>query len=717
MKNLSFSFIVFLFTYAAQTQPVVITDSQKVIYIARYSSFFEDPEGKLSINDVLKKESAGEFKKITKNVINFGITGSAFWIKSEIENRINGELILEPRNPTLTDIQLFQIDSLGRITKHHSGNWQSFKQRQTKDIDFQFHLNIPNHSSGKFFLRVQNFRGTHFPLLAGTKDAFFNKSNTRRLIDGIYYGIMIIMLLFNLFIFFSTRDISYIYYVLYILTIAFWNATITGYGFKYIWPDAPQLNQYADITACLLGVSSILFATNFLNTRRNTPKFHKLFIALLISFIILTGIILSGSFLISAYILDVLAISVIACFFIAAIIILRKGYTPAKFFLIAWTFLMLGAVTYILKDLTILPYNTITANTMQIGSALEALLLSLALANRINIYKKEKEVANEKAFRSLEENDKLIKQQNVLLEKKVAERTQELKQANRELLTAIQNLKETQTQLVLTEKIASLGQLTAGIAHEIQNPLNFVTNFSEVSVDMVNELKETSLNKLPESDKLEAEQLTANLSENLQKIIHHGKRADAIVKNMLQHSRIVRGEKEFTDINNLTEEYLHLSYNGIRAKDKNFNAEIITNFGDGIPMLNIVPQDIGRVLLNLFNNAFYSVCEKNKKAQKEQIHDGKSYTPTITVNTNKTDNTIQILIHDNGMGIPQKAVDKIFQPFFTTKPAGEGTGLGLSLSYDIITKVHDGTLEVKSKEYEYAEFIISIPFNNIKVLK
>ena len=260
--------------------------------------------------------------------------------------------------------------------------------------------------------------------------------------------------------------------------------------------------------------------------------------------------------------------------------------------------------------------------------------------------------------------------------------------------STLQELKLTQAQLVQAEKMASLGELTAGIAHEIQNPLNFVNNFSEVNTELIEEMK----NELKAGNNEDAIAIANNIASNEQKINHHGKRADAIVKGMLQHSRSSSGVKEPTDINALADEYLRLAYHGLRAKDKSFNATMNTDFESGLEKINIISQDIGRVILNLFTNAFYSVSAKRKL----QI-DG--YEPTVSVSTKRLADKVVIRVKDNGMGVPQKVVDKIFQPFFTTKPVGEGTGLGLSLSYDII-KAHGGELKVETKEGEGAEFII-----------
>jgi len=273
-----------------------------------------------------------------------------------------------------------------------------------------------------------------------------------------------------------------------------------------------------------------------------------------------------------------------------------------------------------------------------------------------------------------------------------------LQNKNEVIEQTLEDLRSTQAQLIQSEKMASLGELTAGIAHEIQNPLNFVNNFSEVSSELLDEMK----NELATGNAQQAKAIADDVKQNLEKIIHHGKRADGIVKGMLMHSRASTSQKEPTNINMVADEYLRLSYHGLRAKDKTFNAKFETHFDPTIEKINVIPQDIGRVLLNLFTNAFYSVTKKNKQHPE-------GYEPCVSVSTKRLKDKIEIRVRDNGLGIPQKVMDKIFQPFFTTKPTGEGTGLGLSLSYDIITKAHGGELKAETKEGEFAEFIILLP--------
>jgi two-component system NtrC family sensor kinase len=290
-----------------------------------------------------------------------------------------------------------------------------------------------------------------------------------------------------------------------------------------------------------------------------------------------------------------------------------------------------------------------------------------------------------------QEKLRILASQNETLEIKVAERTGELNQS-------LIDLKSTQTQLIQSEKMASLGELTAGIAHEIQNPLNFVNNFSEVNKELLGELK----TEIDTGNFDEAKVIIADLIDNEEKIGHHGKRADSIVKSMLEHSRISSGQKELTDLNALADEYMRLSYHGLRAKDKSFNSAMETHFGSDLPKANVIPQDIGRVLLNLFNNAFYAVHQKKKQ-------NPEGYLPQVILSTTTKDGFIEITVKDNGNGIPENIKDKIMQPFFTTKPTGEGTGLGLSLSYDIVVKGHRGSIDVQSKNNHGSVFTITLP--------
>lgn len=282
------------------------------------------------------------------------------------------------------------------------------------------------------------------------------------------------------------------------------------------------------------------------------------------------------------------------------------------------------------------------------------------------------------------------------LEERVTNSDRKLQQKISELVHANETLRVTQQQLIQSDKMASLGALTAGIAHEIQNPLNFINNFSDLSVELLHELDETE-------NAEERKGLVTDLRQNLEKITFHGKRADSIVKGMLQHSRSSTAEKQPTDINKLVEEFFILAYHGMRAKDPGFNCVMDKNLAQGLPLVKIIPQDVSRVILNIFNNSFYAVDERRKS-------DGKDYRPVVSIATEQIDGKIVITIRDNGKGIPDSIRDKIFNPFFTTKPIGQGTGLGLSISYDIIVRDHFGDLQLDTKPGEYTQFKITLPF-------
>ena len=321
----------------------------------------------------------------------------------------------------------------------------------------------------------------------------------------------------------------------------------------------------------------------------------------------------------------------------------------------------------------------------------DIVLKSLKKADR------ELEISNFK----LDRTEKVKRTTAILLEETIDELEQKRKlveESNLALEKSLKDLKAAQAQLIQSEKMASLGELTAGIAHEIQNPLNFVNNFSEVSSELIDEAKQ----EIESGEMGEAKEILNDLKDNLGKITHHGKRASGIVRSMLDHSRTSEGEKVETDINNLCDEYLRLAYHGMRAKDRSFNASIETSFDESIPRLKIIPQDIGRVLLNLINNAFQAVSEMPSLKAMSSLN------AKVEVTTKNIDNGIEITISDNGPGIPQDIKDKIFQPFFTTKPTGQGTGLGLSLSYDII-KSHGGELSVESTPGEGSSFKIVLP--------
>jgi len=682
-------------------QPIeTITTPNELVNIAHQMFFLEDTFGKLTLNQVLDSNRSATFQVYDKPFVNFGITHSTFWLKFSIRNKTGMPLFIELGNAALDTIELFEMNSDGVQALHKSGSWLQFHRREVKNTNYVFALSVPGDVDKTFFIRVKHSRGTQFSLKAGTLKAFYNENYTINLLIGIYYGMMLLMIFYNLFIYFTLKDNAYLFYVIYVFFMVLLNASLNGHAFQYLWPEHPGLNQYADIIVICLGVSGIFFATSFLRTKQNAPVFHRLFFALYALYFINLIVIGLGYFLVGTILVEIISLVGVLLFFATAYFTLRKGYKPAQFFLIAWTFLLLSAIVFILKDFNIIPYNRLTVNSLQIGSAIEVLLLSVALASRINIYKKETRKAQAEAYNSLEENRRLIAQQNLLLENKVEERTKELKLSNKELATVLENLKLTQAQLIQREKMASLGELTAGVAHEIQNPLNFINNFSEVNLEMTEEMEK----EIEQGNWEESKSFTTSIKENIQKVLQHGRRADAIIKGMLQHSRVSTGQMESTDINALADEYLQLCYIAFQSKNKDLNVNLVKGYDISIGKISVVPQDMGRALVNLYNNAFYAVYEKAKTKST-------GFIPEVSISTRLMGKNLEIRVKDNGIGIAPELLTKIYQPFFTTKPAGQGTGLGLSLCYDIITKEHGGELSVVAKANESTEFIIRLPIN------
>jgi len=389
---------------------------------------------------------------------------------------------------------------------------------------------------------------------------------------------------------------------------------------------------------------------------------------------------------------------------VTVVFLFRKKETLYNFFIAGFLCIIIGMIIAVFIFTV---YSQIFNIVIKTSVMAEALIFSLGLGYRMRKIELDKIKAQEELTRIQEKS-------NLILEEKVHQRTQQLENANTRLNQSneeirnqrdrlgktLKQLKEAQVHLIHSEKMASLGELTAGIAHEIRNPLNFINNFSEVNVELVDELNA----EIEKGNLDEIKAISKDLRENEEKVIEHGIRAAAIVENMLQHSRGNSTEKILTDINALTDEYMGIAYHSLRAKDKSFNTAFETDFTKDLPKIHVIPQNIGRVLLNLITNSIHAVTEKSKQ-------NISGYTPYLKVSTRMLKDNIEIHVKDNGNGIPEKIKSKIFQPFFTTKPAGHGTGLGLSLSYDIIIKGHGGDLIFNSIENEGTEFIIQLPLN------
>jgi two-component system NtrC family sensor kinase len=524
-------------------------------------------------------------------------------------------------------------------------------------------------------------------------------------------GVLIMGFLLNLFFYRIAKDKVYLYYALLLLLEGIWYLST---GTRLFFKETPWMIPWLDkiLTFGLFFLCVTQFVRYFLKTYKYYPKWDKTIVILAITTVILNLVVDYWNMHLPFSQLGFPQIVFAVLHMTWMLLLLISFFLPKKetdrhtnvaimaaipVFCI-WTFAYgIDNISDVVSDLTGKPrpawIEWVDANDNVIEMfciAWFAFWFTWILTQQYAILRKQ--LTQQALAREREKNEMMARQQQEL-EEQVEKRTTELKQS-------LDDLRNTQQQLIQAEKMASLGELTAGIAHEIQNPLNFVNNFSEVNNELIDEMKE----ELKTGNYQDAIAVAESVRQNNEKIAHHGKRADSIVKGMLQHSRNSSGQKELTDINALVDECMRLSYHGLRAKDKTFNAKTETDFDSNLPKINIAPQDIGRVVLNLFTNAFYSVMQKKKQS-------GDPFEPIVTVKTAKVPAGVTISIRDNGNGIPQKVIDKIFQPFFTTKPVGEGTGLGLSMSYDIITKGHNGELKAETKEGEYAEFTIYLPTN------
>ncbi|MFD1142115.1 ATP-binding protein [Larkinella insperata] len=528
--------------------------------------------------------------------------------------------------------------------------------------------------------------------------------------EGITIGILFLAVCYNLYIFFSIRDKVYLYFAICLL---FFNLDRNGFNLQLtLFPEQPYLYKASQVFFFLV------FYTFFIQAIRNFiqpgPELTRLNKAITFSLVLLALMnvvqffMFRISFIAPAIAIDLLEILIRVIYVLLTIVIvkmIRRGSHDARFTLIAtaplftlWLFTLMNLLLYRLYKINLTDqywYNFGYIETFCFAWMI--IFFSGALLNRYNLARKrvvQQAIEKEQLEKEREiERSRLIASQNERLEQQVKERTAQLQ-------TSLENLRATQDQLVQKEKLASLGELTAGIAHEIQNPLNFVNNFSEVSTELLTELEEEQ--QKPDRDPELEKELLGDLKLNLQKISHHGNRASHIVQSMLAHSRNSTGERQASNLNQLCDEYLRLAYHGLRAKDSTFNCELATDLDPNPVPVHIIPQEIGRVLLNLFNNAFYTVQEKQKQTTEP-------YRPTVAVKTRFTDRQVEVRVIDNGMGMTDAVKTKLFQPFFTTKPTGEGTGLGLSLSYDIVTKGHGGTLTVESRPGQGSEFILVLP--------
>ncbi|MBX9850349.1 MAG: GHKL domain-containing protein [Cytophagaceae bacterium] len=701
------SLIFLLFTYGdtIANDTTVFSDGaemQRILYV----SIFEDKTGKLAFEHV---KDSGQFLKSEKSIPNLEVSSSTFWIKFKIQNLSsydNLSLFLEA--PTIDEVELYSSTKQGKTEIFMLGENKLFSQREYNDPNYIFDISIPKGETREYILKVNSIEQMMIPLSVGTRDQVQSIIAENNVIFGLYCGFILVMFFYNLFVYFTTRDNSYLYYITYLIFIGLTQIALKGYTFKYLWPDSPWLTNYSIvILSSIASIAAMLFIRSFLLTAQHTPRLDKgLDVINVIFFLAIVLSVLNFGELS----FKIMQLNTLICSFYGLFIgykIARKGYRPAKFFLLAWSILLIGAIIFVFKDFGLIVFNRFTNYTLQIASALETIFLSFALADRINILKKEKEVSQAQALGALEENKRIIVQQNIVLEQKVKDRTHELIRSNEELAKVIKDLKDAQSQLVQSEKMASLGQLTAGVAHEINNPINFVSSsikplkrdfndilsilskYEEVSQENFTQ-KSIEVNDLKKE--LDIEYLKEEINSLLKGIDEGASRTAEIVKGLRTFSRVDEIDLKRVDINEGIESTLILLSSMMGDK-----IMVKKELGD-ISKVECFPGKINQVFMNIINNAIHAIT-KRKYERNEGI---------IIIKTSEKDDKVVISIKDNGTGIPEELKTKIFDPFFTTKDVGEGTGLGLSIVYNIVES-HNGSIDVKSELGKGTEFVIALP--------
>ncbi|GAA4314153.1 7TM diverse intracellular signaling domain-containing protein [Mucilaginibacter gynuensis] len=690
---------------AIAQQTIVFKGENEVI--GKQVSILEDSTGRMDLKSV---RNSSKFVQSQTQVPNMQLSTSVFWLRFTIKNESDAkQLLLSLEYPTLEVCEFYYPLKNGfGITALSDRN--RFDQRKYKHQDFIFDIHIPKDSTATFYLKVRSNEQMVLPLVLGTPQHIAETKLTRDLLWGLLVGVLLVMIFYNTFVFISTKDISYLYYVLYAFFIALTQTSLSGYTYRFLFPNSPTLfNMGIIVFNALGGISFALFAQSFLGIKEKMPRMAKVFIFIALLYAATIVVRLMGYSLISYRMTDVSALVVTVSIYIVIIRLSFKGYRPAKFFLLAWTMFFTGVVLFVMRNLGVLPYNSYTNYTMPIGAAMEVILLSLALADRINILKAEKEKTQAEVLRVVQHNEQIVREQNVVLELKVTERTTALSKANLELNSTLKDLKQTQAQLVEAEKMASLGQLTAGIAHEINNPINFVTsnvNPLKRDIDMMMDalitIESVGLSDLTSAEKekkikaykeeLDLDYLTEEIKHLINGINEGAQRTAEIVKGLRFFSRLDEDDFKSADINEGLDSTIFLAKHLLHNKIK-----IVKVYGD-LPNAECYPGKLNQAFLNIISNAIYAI----------QKRFGDQDGGEITITTTLDNDYIRIAIKDNGVGMDAATQQKVFEPFFTTKEVGEGTGLGMSIVYNIIKK-HNGKISVSSTIGEGTEFILEIP--------
>ncbi|MFT3903684.1 MAG: 7TM diverse intracellular signaling domain-containing protein [Niabella sp.] len=700
-----FSILILLVYLKPYAQTTVVTEqSSKPVFVTKGISLYKDEKCNLPYSQVVQKT----FTRYGDGMVSLGFRKSAIWLRFSIENKSDVEqLYLRVANPQIDSICLFYFQDSNRYLSAHMGEYKNFGNRFFQVPNYIIPVNIPKGQTREFFIRVKSIDQLSLPISVGPLAQIMAQENESAINFSIYLGIVLIMVLYNTFLYISVKDSSYLYYILFIIFVGLSQFMLRGYTFQLFWPNHPTFTKVSSfIIPFLSGITTALFMKHFLYTKQNAPKLDWGINAFMILYLIslITGLFINPH---AGMQLQQLAASTGSLFsLVLGFVLVRKGYRPAVFFLIAYSVFLLSIILFVLTNFNILPYNTFSSNALEIGSAIQITLLSLALADKINAYRAD-------ALKAYQENEKLIMEQNVVLEQKVKQRTKELTVANSDLRNAMETLKSTQSQLVNAEKMSSLGQLTAGIAHEINNPINFVTsNVRPLKMDFDDiqqvigkyEKLDTSGNveeQLAEIERFKKQidlgYVQEEISSLLSGISEGAQRTAEIVRGLKNFARVDEDNMKYSDINHGIDSTLLLIRNTFPK-----NMQLVKDLGE-LPEVECMPGKINQVFMNIIANAVHAI----KKMHKNE-YDGQ-----LSIRSWYEEPFVHISIKDNGTGMPESVKQKIFDPFFTTKDVGEGTGLGMSIVQGILER-HNGQIQIFSEEGKGTEFIISLPVHQSK---
>ncbi|WP_300598896.1 7TM diverse intracellular signaling domain-containing protein [Niabella sp.] len=710
MYKLITIFLFSLFIIRAQGQQLTSVDDSKKTYLVTHAQieYLEDQKGQYSFPAVTRLP----FQSYKGQVPNFFISHSTFWLRIRVRNNTDfPRLLIALSHPTLDEVVFYAVKGDGTfLDSVMISEKEPFNSRINKNQNYLFNLTMEKGSEQTVYIKLYASEQILVPIEVGTIKSIQEGLALKDLVFGLYTGLILAMFLYNFFLLFSTNDKSYFYYILYVLFVGLSQAMLQGYSFRFLWPGLPGINAYANVLIPFFnGIAAAEFIRHFLNLKQLSAKLNRRMLIIELAYCV-------------AFVLCILKFrqeaQVVVQFVAAAgsayvlVMLSNLSYRKirvAKFLLLAWTVFLCSVIIFVLRNAGLLPYNNLTYYALQIGSAAEAILLSLALADKINTYRREEELARKEALRVSRENEQLIKEQNIILEKEVRIRTEELQHTNEELTAAMIQIQHTQAKLVENEKMASLGQLTAGIAHEINNPINFVTsNIRPLEADV------TDLQNVIR--RYEALDLAKELPPQLQAIEKYKKEIDleyvyeeiatllsGIKEGASRTSEIVKGLKSFArvdeanwkrvDINEGIDSTLLLVKNTFPQ-----NFELIKELGP-IPRIECEPGKINQVMMNIVTNAIQAIRERIQENGAQGV---------LTIKTWEEEQTVKVSIGDNGKGMTEEVRNKIFDPFFTTKDVGEGTGLGLAIVQGIIER-HNGTIQVFTERGRGTTFVISLP--------